>query len=521
MSEAGTVRATTADLMPESKKKALFWACFAALVATSFCFVTRSMLIGTWGTEFGWSETQKGEILGVGLWPFSISIILFSLVVDRVGYGTAMAFAFTCHILFVIVTILAPTVGDPNGIYWTFYTGSLLGSLAAGTVEAVANPIVVTMFPREKVKWLSLLHAGWPGGLVLGGILNIFLGPSSNWKLKIGLVLLPTLLYGALLLGKRFPLHERVAAGVPYREMLREFGVVTAFIMSFLVFMEIGRVFGFATWLTWTLVLAATLLFGIASGFAPGRGLFIILVLIMMPVATTELGTDTWVTDLMGPEMRKLGMQAGWILVYTSFIMMVLRSLAGSIVNRLSPLGLLSIAAALAMIGLFYLSSAVGVAILIAATIYGIGKSFFWPVMLGIVSEQFPKGGALTVNGVSGLGMLAVGTVGAVFLGYIQDSSVNAKLKAEQPALHQQVVVEKRWVFGKYEAVDPKKVEALTDPAQKEEVKKLSEMGKKEALKAVATFPAIMLVAYLLLMVYFKAKGGYKPVLLTEGGAET
>lgn len=520
MSEGSAATVTAPEGLPEGQRKLLFWACFSALVATSFCFVTRSMLIGTWGSEFGWNETQKGEILGVGLWPFSISIILFSLVVDKIGYGKAMAFAFICHILFATVTILAPGMGNEKSVYWAFYIGSFLGALAAGTVEAVINPVVATLFPREKVKWLSILHAGWPGGLVLGGLLAIIMGPESNWKFKIGLIFIPTIIYGIFMLGRKFPIHERVAAGVSYRDMLREFGVISAFIVSFLVFKEIGRVFAFPEVLTWVLIVVATLWFGLATGFAPGRWLFVVLVLIMMPLATTELGVDTWVTDLMGPAMKDLAIDAGWILVYTSFIMMVLRFLAGSIVHRLSPLGLLSIAALLAMIGLFYLSSAVGAAILIAATIYGVGKSFFWPAMLGVVSEQFPRGGALTLNGVSGLGMLAVGTVGAVFMGFIQDSSVNTKLKTENLAIHQQVAAQKTWVFGKYEAVEPTRVEALPVQADKDEVKTLSEAGKKEALKTVAIFPAIMLVAYLLLMGYFKARGGYKPVLLEGGGAD-
>jgi len=517
MSEGSTAAAAASEGLPDGQRKLLFWACFAALVATSFCFITRAMLITAWGTEFGWDETEKGRILGVGLWPFSISIILFSLVVDKIGYGKAMAFAFICHILFATVTILAPRMGNDASIYWMFYTGSLLGALAAGTVEAVINPVVATLFPREKVKWLSILHAGWPGGLVLGGLLALGM-KDVDWRLKIGLIFIPTIIYGVFMLGRKFPIHERVAAGVSYRDMLREFGVICAFIAAFLVFKEIGSVFAFPTWVTWTLIIVSTLAFGAATGFAPGRFLFVIFVLIMMPLATTELGTDSWVTDLMGPEMEKLKMQAGWILVYTSLIMMILRFLAGSIVHRLSPLGLLSIAAALAMAGLFFLSSAMGVAILVAATIYGIGKTFFWPAMLGVVSEQFPRGGAMTINGVSGLGMLAVGTVGAVFLGYIQDSSVNTKLKTERLAIHQQVASEKTWVFGKYEAVDPTKVEKLTEQGDKDEVKTLSDQGKKEALKTVAIFPAIMLVAYLLLMAYFKSKGGYKPVLL-EGGA--
>jgi MFS family permease len=516
MSEGSTATAVAPDAMPDGQRKLLFWACFAALVATSFCFITRALLIGAWGTEFGWDETQKGQILGVGLWPFSISIILFSLVVDKIGYGKAMAFAFVCHLLFAAVTIMAPGMSDPKSVYNMFYFGSLLGALAAGTVEAVINPVVATLFPREKVKWLSILHAGWPGGLVLGGILALGLG-DANWKVKIGLIFIPTIIYGVFMLGRKFPIHERVAAGVSYRDMLREFGVITALIASFLVFREIGRAFGFAEWLTWTLIVVTTIAYGQATGFAPGRGLFIILALIMMPLATTELGVDSWVTDLMGPEMKVLKINAGWILVYTSLIMMILRFLAGSIVHRLSPLGLLAIAAAIAMVGLYALSSAVGTAILVAATLYGIGKTFFWPAMLGVVSEQFPKGGAMTLNGVSGLGMLAVGTVGAVFLGFIQDSSVNSKLKTERPAIHQQVADTKTWVFGKYEAVEPKKVEALAEQADKDEVKTLSEAGKKEALKTVAIFPAIMLIAYLLLMGYFKAKGGYKPVLLSEG----
>jgi MFS family permease len=502
--------APNAPAQLDGQNKMLFWACFAALVATSFAFVTRSMLIGQWATEFNLNETQKGEILGAGLWPFSISIILFSLVIDKIGYGKAMIFAFVCHILFAAITI---TATGYTALYW----GSLLGALAAGTVEAVINPVVATLFPREKVKWLSILHAGWPGGLVLGGLLALFMGEGTNWKYKIALVFIPTILYGVLMLGKKFPVHERVAAGVSYRDMLREFGVISALLVSFLMFSELGRVFDFPVWLTWTLIVAATVVYGFATGWAPGRGLFIILVLIMIPLATTELGTDTWVTDLMTPEMAKLGLQAGWILVYTSLIMMILRFCAGSIVHRLSPLGLLSIAAFLAMIGLIFLSKAAGFTILIAATIYGIGKTFFWPAMLGVVSERFPKGGALTINGIAGIGMLGVGTVGAVFLGYIQDSSVNAKLQKENPAIHQTVSAEKKWVFGTYTFVDPEKVKTVSE-SEHQEITKLSEEAKKEALLAVAIFPAIMLVSYLLLMAYFKSIGGYRAVDISEAG---
>ena len=78
----------------EDHQKRLFWGCFIALIATAFGFVVRSMVINDWGTDFGLTEVQKGEIFGVGLWPFALSIILFSLVIDKIGYGRAMVFAF-------------------------------------------------------------------------------------------------------------------------------------------------------------------------------------------------------------------------------------------------------------------------------------------------------------------------------------------------------------------------------------------------------------------------------------------
>src|SRR5215210_3823426 len=142
----------------------LFYACFVALVTTSFGFILRAITLPEWGVEFNLTQTQLGEIAGVGLWPFAISIVLFSLIIDKIGYKTAMIFAIVCHISSALITIFA------NG-YWMLYAGTFIVALGNGTVEAVSNPVVATMFPKEKVKWLSILHAGWAGGLVLGGVM--------------------------------------------------------------------------------------------------------------------------------------------------------------------------------------------------------------------------------------------------------------------------------------------------------------------------------------------------------------
>jgi MFS family permease len=497
--------------IPEDKRKLLFWGCFIALIATAFGFIVRTFLINEWGVQFGLTETQKGEILGVGLWPFAISIILFSLVIDRIGYGKAMVFAFVCHVASAIMTITATG-------YQTLYWATFIVALANGTVEAVINPVVATLFPREKTKWLNILHAGWPGGLVLGGLIALFMGEGTDWRMKVGLILIPTVIYGVMLLGCRWPVHERVAAGVSYKDMLREFGVISAFLVSFLIFSELGRVFvqGIDPWVIGLVAGVVTALaFGAYTGWALGQPLFIVLLLIMIPLATTELGTDSWITPLMEPQMQAMGLQAGWVLVYTSAIMMILRFFAGPIVHKLSPLGLLAASAAVALVGLLFLSRAEGALILAAATLYGFGKTFFWPTMLGVVAEQFPRGGALTLNATGGVGMLGVGVVGAVFLGYIQDTSIDRHLSQEQPAIHAKVRTEKTWVLGSYPTIDAETVKTLPQPEQ-QAITDISGAAKKAALTTVAVFPAIMLVGYLALIAYYRSRGGYSAKVLAE-----
>jgi MFS family permease len=489
-----------------SQSMFLFWACFVALVATSFGFIVRTQIIGDWGVQFNLTETQKGEILGVGLWPFALSIILFSLVIDRIGYGTAMIFAFICHISSAVITIIA------DG-YTMLYVGTFIFALGCGTVEAVINPVVATVYSKEKTKWLNILHAGWPGGLVLGGFLALAMGPNVDWRFKVGLILIPTVAYGFMLFRCKWPVQERVQAGVSYKEMLQEAGVIGAAIVIIIMMGEIGRLAELS--LTWQLVISSVFILGYALYVRSwGRPLFIFLLLIMIPLATTELGTDSWVTELVIPVMSGLGIQPGWILVYTSLIMMILRFFAGPIVHRLQPLGLLATCAAIACLGLIFLSKAAGFWIFLAATVYGVGKTFFWPTMLGVVSERFPKGGALTINGIAGMGMISVGVIGAGLLGNIQDKKVESDLLTENPGIHQQVVGEEQLsVFGKYRPVLPDKVADLPNE-EKEVVTKVQSTAKQSALLTVAIFPFIMLICYIILILYFKSKGGYKPVEL-------
>ncbi|RMG30297.1 MAG: MFS transporter [Bacteroidetes bacterium] len=487
----------------------LFWGCFIALIATSFGFIARVLTADEWGAEFALSQTQVGEILGAGLWPFAISIILFSLVIDRVGYRAAMIFGLLCHTLSTVIILLANN-------YTMMYLGTFILALGSGTVEAYINPVVATMFSKDKTKWLNILHAGWPGGLALGGIIAIMMGADVYWKVKIALILIPTVVYAVMLWNKAFPTNERVAAGVSYLDMLKEVGAIGALIASTMVFMEIGRVFSLPLIVTILLIAAATGVYAYYTRSA-GRPLFILFLLIMLPLATTELGVDSWITSLMSGSMKEIGIAAGWVLVYTSLIMMVLRFFAGPIVHKLSPLGLLAVCSGIAAVGLIALSNATAaLAILGAATLYGIGKTFFWPTTLGIVAEQFPRGGAMTLNTVAGVGMLAVGIVGNPFLGNIQDKNLDHYLAENHAEIHDSYVkLEKQSIFGNYLALDQAALENAPEK-DKQVIEEARTVAQKSALSTVAFLPILMMICYVALIIYFRSKGGYKPVELHE-----
>lgn len=559
----------------------LFIACFIALIATSFGFILRAVTMDTWALEFGLSETQKGEIIGVGLWPFAISIVLFSLIIDKIGYGKAMLFAFVGHLASIAITIyaykfkpaagMAPAEADAmrSSAYWTLYFANFIVALANGTIEAVINPVVATMFSRDKTKWLNILHAGWPGGLVLAGLVMIglktyapdlkLIPDAPAWCTRVLILAIPVVLYGLLMLGCKFPVNERVAAGVSYRDMLKEVGFLGALVVTSLIVFEVTRVLESMkgvelmagdSWkeIVYTIkagafelpiekklavkvgvIVGISLLFGL-SVMSLGRFMFFFLMLIMIPLAITELGTDSWITDLMTPEMTALGVKLGvgaldatWLLVYTSAIMMILRLFfAGPIVHKLTPLGLLALSATIAAVGLMTLSLSTGLMILVAATLYGFGKTFFWPTMLGVVSEQFPKGGALTLNMMGGVGMLGVGVLGGALLGNIQDQTIDNKLKKENPAIHAKVMDHSKMsIFGQYQPVDSKKLAALPNE-EKAAVVAIQDAAKKSALFSmsdisVVVFPIFMLVCYLILILYFKGRGGYKAEVLPSG----
>ncbi len=510
----------------EKPSQLMFWGCFIALITTAFAFVTRAFMINTpemWPSDFGLDKVQEQVLFGHGIWPFAVSIILFSLVIDRIGYRVAMVFSFVCYAVYAALALMAYHAVKSTGLegdallearhyglrLLTF--GSIVLGLGNGTVEAFINPVVATLFSKEKTKWLNILHAGWPGGLVLGGLITLGLGKAAtdDWRLLIYIIGIPAVVYLLMLFAARFPVSERVSAGATYRDMLAEFGVIGAFIAAFLMFKQLGIVFGWGNGVVWTIIGLSVITYGIYCR-SLGRPLMIFLCLIMMPLATTELGTDAAITGIMEEPMKQAGRSPLLVLIYTSAIMMVLRFFAGPIVKRISPLGLLATCASLAIVGLFCLSfTKTFFTIFAAATVYGVAKTYFWPTTLGVVSEQFPRGGALTLNAIAGIGMLTVGIIGGPLIGKMQEDSAKVALAEKKPGIYKQISKTDTYFLGDYTAVDEDKVKGRDD---NESIEQIVKTAKQSAMAKMTMFPAAMLISYIVLILYFRSKGGYRPV---------
>ena len=537
--------------LSESDKHKLFWASFLALTAAGVGFVFRVMIPDMWADSFQITLAEVGALTGAALWPIAVTMILFSLLVDKIGYKVSMFFAFTLQTASVILTYMATDVASMK---WA----CLCAGLGHGVVEAVINPLCASIYRDNKSKMLNILHASWPAGIVLGGVAYLLMidpsAETTNWanvKWIFFVMLLPVLAYGVMfLMCSRFPVDERVEANVSMRDMLREFGGLGAFLAAtFLAYELIGQIegagimnFGMGDYKLYG-CLAIGAIIGTIVGFivgSPGKLLFFILCLIMVPLATAELATDAWIQTLMKPI---LGAKfAGWAIVLSAAIMMTLRFFAGIPLKFMSPPTLLLVSSLFSIAGLYALSSVGGAMIFGAFVLYAIGQTFYWPTMLGLVSEQFPKGGAMTLNTVSAMGLLTVGIFGFPFLGAVQDhyttqavvakeADVFASVKAENkmfqdmtdPAnpIDKPIYTNKNFFGVNYDSVNTGEFAKLLEENRKAVLNDQLTVTSQSSLKVAAVLPMIMAVAFLLIMIYYAATGGYKPVVLNEAANES
>ena len=399
------------------QRSQLFVASCLALLVTSLSFGIRAGILGRLGVQFHLDAAQLGSIAATAFWGFPLAVIIGGIVVDIIGMKRLLIVAFVFHLLGILLTIFA------DG-YWSLFISTLCIGIANGTVEAACNPLVATIYSDNKTTKLNHFHLWFPGGIVIGTLLVYFLDKAGiGWQVQVGLMAIPTLIYGFLFSKLSFPVTERVASGVSSAGMYK----------------------------------------------ALLNPLFICMIILMFGTAITELFTGQWIDVLL----KNVSDNAILLLTIETGIMVIGRGFAGPVVHRLSPTGVLLISAILAAAGLYLLGHSSGNMLFVGAIVFGMGVCYFWPTMLGFVSENLPKTGAVGMNLMGGAGMFAV-SVYTVFMGGYYDRLVAAKLPAGD-----------------------------TSDAAMNEAKKLA---GPEVLNATLIIPVILVVAFAILLFYMRGK---------------
>lgn len=351
----------------------LFVASCLSLLVTSLSFGIRAGILNKLGTDFQLSASQLGTIAATAFWGFPLAVIIGGFIVDIIGMKRLLELAFVFHLAGILLTIFA-------GGFWSLFISTLLIGIANGTVEAACNPLVTSLYSDNKTTKLNHFHLWFPGGIVIGTLISFYFTKwGISWQIQVATMLIPTIIYGFLFFKLKFPVTERVAAGVSTAEMYKSLG----------------------------------------------NFLFIFMIICMFGTAITELFTGQWIDVLL----KSVTDDAILILTISTGVMVVGRAFAKPIVKSFSPQGVLVISAALSAVGLYLLGHSTGNSIYIGALVFGIGVCYFWPTMLGFVAENLPKTGAVGLNLMGGAGMFAV-SIYMMIMGKFYDEKVLGKLPA-------------------------------------------------------------------------------------------
>lgn len=371
----------------------VFTLCCIALTVTSMTFAIRAGILGELGQQYGLSATQLGWVNAMAFLGFPLATMFGGILYNAMGAKKLITLAFACHLIGLIMTVA-------SGGFWGLLVSTFLIGFANGSVEAGCNPLIAEVYKDNKTTMLNRFHVWFPGGIVIGALIsNAMTSMDMGWQLQVSVIIIPTLIYGYMLLSSEFPQFDRAAHST--MDNLKHL-------------------------------------------FSP---LYLFLIACMTLTATTELGTQQWISGILGAS----GASPMIILALMTGIMAVGRFYAGPIVHRLNPVGVLVCSAVFASIGMFLLSQASGSMVYVAAIIFAVGVTYFWPTMLGCVSEYTPQTGALGLSIIGGAGMFAVSMWNPVIGSWIDNTAAQAQgqnLTAEQiQVLSGQAVLENLLVF--------------------------------------------------------------------------
>jgi len=349
----------------------LFIICCIALTVTAMTFAIRAGILGQLGADFQLNSKELGWINSMAFLGFPLAMMFGGGLYNALGAKKLLVIAFVCHLLGLMLTITA------SG-FWGLFISSLFVGFANGSVEAACNPLIAESYPKKKTAMLNRFHVWFPGGIVIGSLVSKFMTDAGmGWQMQIGVMLLPTVVYGLMTLKETFPSFE---------------DVTTSTVSNF------------------------------KALFSP---LFLFMAFCMTLTATSELATGQWINTILGAS----GASPMIILAMITGLMAVGRYFAGPLVHRLNPSGVLFVSAVLTTIGIYLLSVTTGGMVYFSAIIFALGVTYFWPTMIGFVAENVPESGALGMSIIGGAGMFAVSMWNPIIGQWIDEARATAATK--------------------------------------------------------------------------------------------
>jgi len=347
----------------------LFRACCLALTVTAMTFAIRAGILSQLSDDFGLSDSQLGWVNSMAFLGFPVAMMIGGFLYNQLGAKKLLVTAFICHLTGLILTITATD-------FWGLLVSTFFIGFANGAVEAGCNPLIAQIYKDNKTTMLNRFHVWFPGGIVIGAITSKFMTDAGlGWKLQIAVMLLPTLIYGFMVLKQQFPqLHKTITTST------------------------------------------------ISNIKALSTPLFIFMALCMTLTATTELGTQQWIDRILTAS----GASPMLIMAMITGLMAVGRYFAGPVIHRLNPVGVLLSSAIIATAGIYSMSIATGNAVYFSAILFAIGVTYFWPTMIGFIAEYVPQTGALGLSLIGGAGMFAVSLWNPVIGQWIDSARVQA-----------------------------------------------------------------------------------------------
>jgi len=374
-------------------RKRLFAGICLALIPTGAQFALIANVLGQFKTEFILTNAQVGMIAGTGFGAMTIPLLLLGPGLEKYGMRAGTIAAFLGHLLGLTLLLSAVfLVGDPNAFWLLVFGVGLLG-VGNGMIEVAGNPLTTALYPNDKTTKLNFFHAFFPLGILSGSLIGWGLNNLQesvpfmyHWTFQLGIIYIPIIIYGYLVLPQKFPKTEYGESGLPISDMFK------ATLTSPLMYVLMGA-----------LALAMCI----------------------------ELGSGRWIPEIFA--QAGLGTYAILLMAWTSVIMIVLRIYAGHFVESLSPPGMLFGASLITGLALLLYANAQGALMaFLAATLFGIGVAFFFPTIVGLVSERLPRTGSLGIVITMGVGLGAAGFIGTPGVGAIADNQISRQLNVEE-----------------------------------------------------------------------------------------